>query len=67
MALYKVYLTGHFSNEFDVEFEPDEDGNIDEFEVEQLAVRMFEDEYRPVGQWAESWDSVEIDGLEEIE
>ena len=32
MALYKVYLTGHFSNEFDVEFEPDEDGFIDEFD-----------------------------------
>lgn len=66
MALFKVSLTGHFSNELDVEFEPDEDGMIDEYEVEQLAVRMFEEAYYPAGQWAESWDSVEIDALEEI-
>jgi hypothetical protein len=67
MALFKVSLTGHFSNEIDVEFEPDEYGMIDEAEVEALAVRLFEEAYYPCGQWAESWDYVQADGVEEVE
>lgn len=67
MALYKVYLTGHFSNELDVEIEPDEDGFLDEYEIEVAAARIFEDEYSVSGRrYSESWDNITIDGVEQI-
>lgn len=67
MALYKVYLTGNFSNEIDVEMEPDEDGMIDDYEIEVAAIRIFEDEYSVAGRrYSESWDNVTIDGVEQI-
>ena len=66
MALYKVCLTGHFSTELDVELEPDENGIVDDYEIERLAASIFEESYYPSGKWAESWDFVEIDSVQEV-
>jgi hypothetical protein len=67
MAIYKVCLTGYFSNELDVEFESDENGIVDDVEIEALAISLFEESYYPSGKWAESWDFVEIDSIQEVE
>ena len=66
MATFKVSLTGHFCNEVDVNFEPDENGSFDESEIEALAISIFEDEYQVVGQWGYSFDYVEANAVEEI-
>ena len=69
MALYKVSLTAYFSNEVDVEIEPDEDGFVDDYEVERLAVSLFEDDWLPYtsnGSYTYTWDSVQVDGVDEI-
>ena len=63
MAVFKVCLTGYFSQEIDVEV--DESFEYDDAEIGTLAADIFYDEYQPVGQWAYSWDSVEIDSVEE--
>ena len=70
MALYKVSLTGYFSDEIDVEIETDEDGFVDDFEIERLAASLFEDDWLPYssnGSYTHCWDSVEIHSVEEIE
>ena len=64
MAVFKVCLTGYFSQEIDVEV--DESFEYDDAEIGTLAADIFYDTYQPVGQWAESWDSVEIDSVEEV-
>jgi hypothetical protein len=66
MPRFDVDLTGYFSTTISVEMEPDEDGVLDEYEIEVKAMQEFEDTYYPCGQWAESWDSVQIDGVNEM-
>ena len=63
---FDVDLTGHFSTTITVHVEPDEDGFIDDYAVEVAAIQAFEDEYYPSGKYAESWDSVQIDGVLEM-
>jgi uncharacterized membrane protein len=67
MATYKVYLTGNFCREIDVEIEPDEDGFLDDYEIEVKAIQEFESEYSvSTPGWSECWDNVTIDGVEQI-
>lgn len=68
MTVYKVYLTGYFSNEIDVEYDDTEDyGFPDDSKIGELAVRIFEDAYSPVGRYTECWDSVQVDAVEVAE
>lgn len=67
MPTFDVDLTGYFSTTITVEMEPDEDGFLDDYEIEAAAIAEFEATYYPAGKWAESWDSVQSDGVTELE
>jgi hypothetical protein len=68
MPVFKVCLTGHFSQELDVFVEPDADGVLDDSEIEAQAISLFESDYAVSGpSWSEGWDYVGIDSLEEVE
>ena len=44
MATFEVDLTGYFSTTITVEMEPDEDGFLDDYEIEVKAIQEFEDD-----------------------
>lgn len=67
MATYNVHLNAIFSNVVTVEVNDDV---VDDYEITEKAVQMFEAEWLPyssVGGYTYVWDSVELEEIEETD